>query len=97
MKYGLLPDSAVLTTGRKLARSKRKPTLTPAEQAFETTVLVGMFWSMLTWVRFAKFFAVVVLVVGLVLDGFTGLVVAYVLASPIGGFVYLSRKSKERW
>jgi len=97
MKYGLLPDSAVLTTGKKLVRTKNKPLQTPAEQAYEATVLVGMFWSMLTWVRFAKLFAVVVLVVGFVLDGFTGLVVAYVLASPIGGLVYLSRKSKERW
>lgn len=97
MKYGLLPDSAVLTTGKKLVRTKRKPMLTPAEEALQTYLLVGMFWSMLTWVRFAKFIAVVVLVVAFVLDGFAGLVVAYILASPIGGLVYLSRKSRERW
>ena len=58
-------------------------------------MLVGMFWSMLTWARYAKAVAVAVLIVGLVLDGLDGLVVAYVLASPIGALVFLSRNLKN--
>lgn len=99
MLYGTMHDSAILTASKKIARKSRKAkrSLTPAEEALQTYILVGTFWYMLTWARFAKLFAVVLLVVGFVLDGFTGVVVAYVLASPIGGLVFLSRLDKGRW
>lgn len=95
MLYGTMHDSAILTVGKKLGRKSKRPILTPAEEAAEVYMLVGMFWSMLTWARYAKTVAVAVLIVGLVLDGLDGLVVAYVLASPIGALVFLSRNLKN--
>ncbi len=96
MFYGTMHDSAILTVGKKLGRKgKQEPRLTPAEEAAQVYLLVGMFWSMLTWARYAKTLAVAVLIVGLVLDGLDGLVVAYVLASPLGGLVFLSRNVKN--
>jgi len=96
MLYGAMHDSAILTVGKKAMRSKRKSFHTVEEDREEFTMLFGMFWSMLTWARFAKLFAIAILVVGFILDGFTGFVVAYVLASPLGGFVYFLRKAKRR-
>ena len=97
MLYGTMHDSAILTVGKKLGRKSKskRSVLTPAEEAAEVYMLVGMFWSMLTWARYAKTVAVAVLIVGLVLDGLDGLVVAYVLASPIGALVFLSRNLKN--
>ena len=99
MLYGTMHDSAILTVGKKLGRKSKSKSkrsiLTPAEEAAEVYMLVGMFWSMLTWARYAKTVAVAVLIVGLVLDGLDGLVVAYVLASPIGALVFLSRNLKN--
>ena len=99
MLYGTMHDSAILTMGKKLGRKSKSKSkrsiLTPAEEAAEVYMLVGMFWSMLTWARYAKAVAVAVLIVGLVLDGLDGLVVAYVLASPIGALVFLSRNLKN--
>ena len=95
MLYGTMHDSAILTMGKKLGRKSKRSILTPAEEAAEVYMLVGMFWSMLTWARYAKTVAVAVLIVGLVLDGLDGLVVAYVLASPIGALVFLSRNLKN--
>ena len=99
MLYGTMHDSAILTVGKKLGRKSKSKSkrsiLTPAEEAAEVYMLVGMFWSMLTWARYAKAVAVAVLIVGLVLDGLDGLVVAYVLASPIGALVFLSRNLKN--
>lgn len=96
MLYGAMHDSAILTVGKKVMRTKRRPFHTPEEDAQEFIMLFGMFWSMLTWARFAKLFAIVVLVAGFILDGFAGSVVAYVLASPLGGFAYFLRKAKGR-
>jgi hypothetical protein len=96
MLYGTMHDSAILTVGKKLGRKGKKHSVrTPAEEAAQAYLLVGMFWSMLTWARYAKALAVAVLVVGFALDGLDGLVVAYVLASPLGGLVFLSRNVKN--
>ncbi len=54
MFYGTMHDSAILTVGKKLGRKgKKHSVLTPAEEATQAYLLVGMFWSMLTWARYA--------------------------------------------
>ena len=46
MLYGTMHDSAILTVGKKSGRKSKRSVLTPAEEAAEVYMLVGMFWCL---------------------------------------------------